>query len=145
MRRVDLVLRVVNGVLVAVIANSISTPNSCIFHISKTGLGGVVFTPPVGYNRPPSAVNDLSVTKQNEFVTAIRLRFSPNSAITPDTVLWKELPCLVNRACIRKECGLVGKCHLEVRPSVADARRVFSMWFRAATGTHGERAFERKK
>ena len=39
--------------------------------------GGVVFTHPVGYSRLPSAVNDLSVTKYNEFVKAIRLRFSP--------------------------------------------------------------------
>ena len=37
-RRVDLVLRVVNGVLVAVIVHSICIPNSCIFHIAKTGL-----------------------------------------------------------------------------------------------------------
>ena len=36
--RVDLVLRVVNGVLVAVIVHSICIPNSCIFHIAKTGL-----------------------------------------------------------------------------------------------------------
>ena len=50
--RVDLVLRVVNGVLLAVIVHSICIPNSCIFHIAKTGL-----------LRPPSAVNDLSVTK----------------------------------------------------------------------------------
>ena len=33
--RVGLVLRVVNGVLVDVIAHSISIPNSCIFHIAK--------------------------------------------------------------------------------------------------------------
>ena len=38
MLRVDLVLRVVNGVLVAVIVHSICIPNSCIFHIAKTGL-----------------------------------------------------------------------------------------------------------
>ena len=36
--RVDLVLRVVNGVLVAVIVHSICIPNSCMFHISKTDL-----------------------------------------------------------------------------------------------------------
>ena len=36
--RVDLVLRVVNGVLVAVIVHSFCIPNSCIFHIAKTGL-----------------------------------------------------------------------------------------------------------
>ena len=36
--RVDLVLRVVNSVLVAVIVHSICIPNSCIFHIAKTGL-----------------------------------------------------------------------------------------------------------
>ena len=35
---VDLVLRVVNGVLVAVIVHSICIPNSCIFQIAKTGL-----------------------------------------------------------------------------------------------------------
>ena len=38
MLRVDLVLRIVNGVLVAVIVHSICIPNSCIFHIAKTGL-----------------------------------------------------------------------------------------------------------
>ena len=43
--RVDLVLRVVNGVLVAVIVHSICIPNSCTLHIAKTGLLGVVFTP----------------------------------------------------------------------------------------------------
>ena len=36
--RVDLVLRVVNGVLVAVVVHSICIPNSCVFHIAKTGL-----------------------------------------------------------------------------------------------------------
>ena len=36
--RVDLVLRVVNGVLVAMIVHPICIPNSCIFHIAKTGL-----------------------------------------------------------------------------------------------------------
>ena len=36
--RVDLVLRVLNRVLVAVIVHSICIPNSCIFHIAKTGL-----------------------------------------------------------------------------------------------------------
>ena len=36
--RVDLVPRVVNGVLVAVIVHSFCIPNSCIFHIAKTGL-----------------------------------------------------------------------------------------------------------
>ena len=29
------------------------------------------------YSRPPSAVDDLAVTKENEFLKAIRLRFSP--------------------------------------------------------------------
>ena len=33
------------------------------FTSRKRVLRSVVFTPPVGYNRPPSAVNDLSVTK----------------------------------------------------------------------------------
>ena len=32
------VLRVVSGVLVAVIVHSICVPNSCTFHIAKTGL-----------------------------------------------------------------------------------------------------------
>ena len=36
--RVDLLLRVVNGVLVAVIVHSICIPISCTFHIAKTGL-----------------------------------------------------------------------------------------------------------
>ena len=36
--RVDLVLRIVNGVLVAVIVHSICIPNSCIFHFTETGL-----------------------------------------------------------------------------------------------------------
>ena len=36
--RVYLVLRVVNSVLAAVIVHSICIPNSCIFHIVKTGL-----------------------------------------------------------------------------------------------------------
>ena len=33
------------------------------FPSRKRVFWGVVFTPPVGYSRPPSAVNDLSVTK----------------------------------------------------------------------------------
>ena len=77
MLRVDLVLRVVNGVLVAVIVHPICIPKSCIFHIAKTGLVRCCLYTPVGYSGPPSAVNDLSVTKLNEFVKAIRLRFSP--------------------------------------------------------------------
>ena len=36
--RVDLVLRVVSGVLVAVIVHSICIPNFCTFHIARTGL-----------------------------------------------------------------------------------------------------------
>ena len=32
-------------------------------HTAKTVLWGVVFTPPVGYSRPPSAVNDPIATK----------------------------------------------------------------------------------
>ena len=36
--RVDLVLRVVHGVLVAVTVHSICIPNSSIFHVAKTGL-----------------------------------------------------------------------------------------------------------
>ena len=47
------------------------------FTSRKRVFWGVVFTPPVGYSRPPSAVNDLSVTKSNEFLKAIPLRFSP--------------------------------------------------------------------
>ena len=51
--RVDIVLRVVNGVLVAVIVHSICIPNSCIFHISKTGLFEVLslHTPSVTVDR----------------------------------------------------------------------------------------------
>ena len=64
MLHVDFVLRVVNGVLVAVIVHSFCIPNSCIFHISKTGHFEVLsLHHPVGYSRPPSALNDLSVTK----------------------------------------------------------------------------------
>ena len=44
--RVDLVLRVVNGVLVAVIVHSICIPNSCIFDIAKTGLEVLSLHPP---------------------------------------------------------------------------------------------------
>ena len=47
------------------------------FTLRKRIFGGVVLTPPVGYSRPSSAVNDPSVTKLNEFMKAIRLRFSP--------------------------------------------------------------------
>ena len=38
-------------------------------HVSlySHGILGVVFTPHVGYSRPPSAVNDPTVTKQYEF------------------------------------------------------------------------------
>ena len=36
--RVDRLLRAVDGVLVAVIVHSICVPNSCTFHIAKTGL-----------------------------------------------------------------------------------------------------------
>ena len=40
------VLRVVDGVLVAVIVHSICIPNSCIFHIAKTGhLRCCLYTP----------------------------------------------------------------------------------------------------
>ena len=35
-----------------------------MFHCILTAFLGVVFTPPVGYSRPPSAVNDPTVTKQ---------------------------------------------------------------------------------
>ena len=49
--------------LCPVIVNSICIPNSCIFHISKTGLLRCCLDTPVGYSRPPSTVNDLSVTK----------------------------------------------------------------------------------
>ena len=63
--RVDLVLRVVNGVLVAVIVYSILI---CIqiperVRTAKTGLLRCCLYTPVGNSRPPSAVNDLSVTK----------------------------------------------------------------------------------
>ena len=50
----------------SVIVHSVCIPN----------LWGFVFTPPVGYSRPTSGVNDLSVTKI-EFFKAIRLSFSP--------------------------------------------------------------------
>ena len=63
--------------LCPVIVHSICIPNSCIFLIAKTGLLRCCLYTPVGDSRPPSAVNDLSVTKENEFVKAIRLRFSP--------------------------------------------------------------------
>ena len=50
--------------LCPVIVHSICIPNSCKILIAKTGLlRCCLFTPPVGYSRPPSAVNDLSVTK----------------------------------------------------------------------------------
>ena len=35
-----------------------------MFSLYSHGILGVVFTPPVGYSRPPSAVNDPTVTKQ---------------------------------------------------------------------------------
>ena len=35
-----------------------------MFSLYSHGISGVVFTPPVGYSRPPSAVNDPTVTKQ---------------------------------------------------------------------------------
>ena len=35
-----------------------------MFSLYSHGILGVVFTPPVGYSRPPSAVNDLTVIKQ---------------------------------------------------------------------------------
>ena len=75
-----LVLRVVNSIVVAVTMKSISDmyANSLLrFTLRKRVFWGVVFTPPVGCSRPPSAVNDPNATKQNDFVTAIRLRFSP--------------------------------------------------------------------
>ena len=37
---------------------------SHMFSLYSHGILGVVFTPPVGYSRPPSAVNDPTVTKQ---------------------------------------------------------------------------------
>ena len=37
---------------------------SHMFSLYSHGILGVVFTPSVGYNRPPSAVNDPTVTKQ---------------------------------------------------------------------------------
>ena len=49
------------------------------FTSRKRVFWGVVFTLPVGYNRPPSVVNDQSVTEWNGFVKAIRLRFSPKN------------------------------------------------------------------
>ena len=35
-----------------------------MFSLYSHGISGVVFTPPVGYSRPPSAVNDPTVIKQ---------------------------------------------------------------------------------
>ena len=35
-----------------------------MFSLYSHGILGVVFTPPVGYSRPPSAVNDPTLTKQ---------------------------------------------------------------------------------
>ena len=37
---------------------------SHMFSLYSHGISGVVFTPPVGSSRPPSAVNDPTVTKQ---------------------------------------------------------------------------------
>ena len=37
---------------------------SHMFSLYSLGILGVVLTPPVGYSRPPSAVNDPTVTKQ---------------------------------------------------------------------------------
>ena len=37
---------------------------SHMFSLYSHGILGVVFTPPVGHSRPPSAVNDPTVTKQ---------------------------------------------------------------------------------
>ena len=34
-----------------------------ILHVGFCCIGGTVFTPPVGYSRPPSAVNDSTVLK----------------------------------------------------------------------------------
>ena len=49
--------------LCPVIVHSICIPNSCIFLIAKAGLLRCCLYTPVGYSKPPSAVNDLSVTK----------------------------------------------------------------------------------
>ena len=49
--------------LCLVIVNSDCSHNSCILYIAKTGPLRCCLYTPVGYNRPPSAVNDLAVTK----------------------------------------------------------------------------------
>ena len=49
--------------LYLVIVNSDCSHNYGYCTSRKRVIGGVVFTPPVGYRRPLSAVNDLSVTK----------------------------------------------------------------------------------
>ena len=46
-----------------VIVNSICIPNTCTFHIAKMGLLRCCLYTPVGYSRPPSAVNDPTATK----------------------------------------------------------------------------------
>ena len=58
--------------LYLVIVNSNCSHNYCLLHIAKTGhLRCGLYTIPVGYSGPSSAVNDLSVTKQIEFLKAI--------------------------------------------------------------------------
>ena len=49
--------------LCPVIVHSICSQILAYSTSRKRVFRGVVFTPPVGYSRPPSAVNDLSVTK----------------------------------------------------------------------------------
>ena len=51
------------GFLLDVIVNSDCSHISCILHIAETGPLRCCPYIPVGYSRPPSAVNDLSVTK----------------------------------------------------------------------------------
>ena len=57
--------------LYSVIVNVICNQIVAHFHIAKTGHLRCCFYTPVGYSRPPSAVNDPSVTEEIEFLKAI--------------------------------------------------------------------------
>ena len=71
---VDLVLGFVNGVLVAVIVHSICIPNSCIFHMVKTGLLRCCLYTRRRLQQTAVSCKRSICNKQNEFVKAIRLR-----------------------------------------------------------------------
>ena len=49
-------------------------------HTAKAVLWSVVLTHTVGYNRPPSAVNDPTATKSEQIVKIARLKFDPKTA-----------------------------------------------------------------